>query len=128
MSGGSSSTGMKSNRTQTYETRGHVPYYSLSVLMGIPINPTTTALTSSPNPSTLNQSVTLTATVSPATATGTVTFFHGTTAVGTSALVGGAATLGVSNLSKGAHSLTATYGGDAEDLPSTSPAVNQIVK
>lgn len=88
---------------------------------------TTTALTSSPNPSTYGQNVTLTATVSPTTATGTVTFYHGSTSLGTGTLSNGIATLAVSTMSEGSHSLTAAYGGDALDLPSTSPAIVQVV-
>jgi len=88
---------------------------------------TTTTLVSSPNPSNLNQTVTLSATVSPATATGTVTFYHGTTSMGTATLSNGVATLAVSTLSAGQHSLTASYGGDANDAPSTSPAIIQTV-
>jgi hypothetical protein len=88
---------------------------------------TTITLTSSPNPSNLNQTVTLTAAVSPSTATGTVTFYHGTTSMGTAALSNGIATLGVSTLTAGQHSLTAAYGGDSGDAPSTSPAITQTV-
>jgi hypothetical protein len=88
---------------------------------------TTTTLVSSPNPSNLNQKVTLSATVSPATATGAVTFYHGTTSMGTGTLSNGVATLAVSTLSAGQHSLTASYGGDANDAPSTSPAIIQTV-
>ncbi len=47
---------------------------------------TTTVLTSSINPSQLGQSTTLKATVTPSTATGTVTFKDGTTTLGTHAL------------------------------------------
>ena len=44
--------------------------------------PTSTAVTSPLNPSTFGQSLTLTATVSPSTATGTVNFSDGSTAIG----------------------------------------------
>src|SRR5207302_5303714 len=47
---------------------------------------TSTGLTSSPNPSTFGQSVALTATVSPSSATGTVTFKDGSTSLGTGTL------------------------------------------
>jgi manganese oxidase len=71
-----------------------------------------TMLTSSANPVTQGQSVTLTAAVSPATATGTVTFYDGVTVLGTSTLNSGKATLTVSTLSAGTHSLAATYNGN----------------
>jgi hypothetical protein len=87
-----------------------------------------TALTSSPNPSITGETVKFTATVSPSAATGTVTFYHGSTAMGTATLSGGTATLGVSTLTKGTHSITATYGGNQEYPASTSPAVNQVVE
>jgi hypothetical protein len=91
-------------------------------------NTTSTVLTSSPNPSNVGQNVTLTATVLPSTATGKVTFYHGSTAMGTASLSGGVAIFATSTLSAGAHALTATYGGDAADAPSTSAVVNQVVK
>jgi len=90
--------------------------------------PTATKLTSSPNPSSLGRSVTLTAAVAPLTATGTVTFKHGSTTLGTSVLSHGQATFSTSTLSAGSHSLTAVYGGDADDDPSTSAAVIQVVQ
>jgi uncharacterized protein (TIGR03437 family) len=71
---------------------------------------TTTALASSLNPSTYGQSITLTATVSPAPANGTVTFNDGTITLGSGNLSGGTATLTLSTLSVGAHPLTAVYG------------------
>jgi hypothetical protein len=87
-----------------------------------------TALKSSPNPSTTGQTVTLTATVTPSTATGSVTFYHGSTAMGNVTLTSGTATFTTSTLTKGTHSLTATYGGDTNDAPSTSPVLNQSVQ
>jgi hypothetical protein len=66
--------------------------------------------------------------VTPSTATGTVTFYHGSTSLGTGTLTGGIATLKVSTLTKGTHSLTATYGGDKKDDSSTSSAVYQVVE
>lgn len=94
------------------------------------VNPvsTTTVLTSSPNPSIYRQNVTLTATVSPSTATGTVTFYHGNTSLGTGTLKSGVATLVLATLSLGSHSLTAAYGGDANDAASSSTPVIQVVQ
>jgi len=87
---------------------------------------TTTALTANPNPSVAGQNVTLTATVTPANATGTVSFYDGASLLGTGFLGNGAASLTASFLA-GNHSLTASYGGDANNAPSTSPAVSQSV-
>lgn len=93
---------------------------------------TSTTLTASPNPSTLGQTVTLTAAVSPVapgtgTATGTVTFKDGTTVLGTATLASGSAALTVSTLIAGAHSLTASYGGSTNFAASTSVVVTQTV-
>ncbi len=88
---------------------------------------TTTTLTSSPNPSSYSQSITLTATVTPATATGTAVFKDGSTTLGSMSLSNGAAAFSISTLSAGAHSLTATYSGDANNAASTSAAVTQTV-
>ena len=93
------------------------------------VNPasSSTSLASSPNPSTFAQSVTFTATVTPASATGTVQFFDGVTSLGTSPLVAGTATLNTSALAAGSHSITATYSGDASYSGSTSNLVTQVV-
>ena len=98
------------------------------------VNPgsTSTALTSTPNPSTLGQTVTLNATVSavaPAVGvpTGTVTFRDGATVIGTATLVNGSASISISTLAVGTHPLTAAYGGNATFAASTSAVVNQVV-
>ncbi|WP_426571063.1 Ig-like domain repeat protein [Aquihabitans sp. McL0605] len=94
---------------------------------------TTTALSSSPNPSVPAQavvfSVTVT-TVAPATgaATGTVTFSEGATVLGTGAVSpAGLAQLSTTALGVGSHSVTATYGGDGAHAGSASTAVDQVV-
>jgi hypothetical protein len=85
------------------------------------------SLSTSPNPSSPGQNVTLTATVSPGTATGTVQFLDGSTSMGTAAISSGAATLAVSSLAVGAHSITAVYGGDGNNATSSSATVTQTV-
>ena len=85
---------------------------------------TTTAVTSSANPSVLGQSVTFTATVSPVapgagTATGTVTFLDGGSPIGTGTLSGGIATFTTSALAVGNHTVTTSYGGDGNFNGST---------
>jgi hypothetical protein len=87
----------------------------------------TVALVSSANPVQQGQSVTLTATVTPGTPTGSVTFLDGASALGTNPLAGGSATFMTSALAAGSHSLTASYAGDANFAPSTSTAVNLSV-
>src|SRR5438093_3276042 len=94
---------------------------------------TTTTLTSSPNPSTVGQAVTLTATVrpvAPATGvpTGSVTFSDGATVIGTATLdAAGSASIVISTLAAGSHSLTAAYGGSLDFQISTSAVVTQVV-
>jgi hypothetical protein len=89
--------------------------------------PAGVALTSSANPSIIGQGVTLTAAISPATATGTVQFLDGATALGTATITGGSATLSLSTLSVGAHSLAAVYSGDANNVGNTSSVLTQTV-
>ncbi len=88
---------------------------------------TTTALTSSLNPSTFGQSVTITAAVSPNTATGTVTFTIDGTPQTPVIVSSGQATFSSSSLSVGSHTITAAYSGDTNDLSSTSSALTQTV-
>jgi large repetitive protein len=88
---------------------------------------TAASLAASPNPATTGQSVTLTAAVSPATATGTLQFFDGATSLGAIAVSNGTATLSISTLSAGSHSLTVAYSGDATNSASTSALVTETV-
>ncbi|HZV06696.1 MAG TPA: Ig-like domain repeat protein [Gemmataceae bacterium] len=93
---------------------------------------TSTSISVDHNPSVYGQSVTFTATVSAnspgaGTPTGTVTFEDSTTILGTGNLSGGVATFTTSSLTVGTHSITAIYGGDANDLGSTSNTLNQVV-
>jgi hypothetical protein len=93
---------------------------------------TNTKLQSTSNPATLEQSVTLTATVSPSsgsgTPSGTVTFSDGSTTLGTGNLnSAGQATYSTSSLALGTHSITATYAGDTNFLGSTSTTLSQVV-
>jgi hypothetical protein len=87
----------------------------------------TTTLSVSPAPSTSGQSVTLAATVTPVSATGTVQFFSGSTSLGSATLTSGQAQLATTALPVGTDSLTATYSGDANTAVSTSAAVAQTV-
>src|SRR5256712_2974204 len=94
---------------------------------------TTTSLTSSPNPSTVGQTVTLSATVSPVAPatgvpTGTVAFKDGATTIGTATLgATGSASIAISTLATGSHPLTAVYSGSLDFLTSTSAVVTQTV-
>jgi len=76
-----------------------------------PATPTTTTLAAGPaSPSIAGSPVTLTATVAPSAATGTVTFYDGATALGSPATVsGGTASLTTTGLEVGTHTLTAVF-------------------
>ncbi len=88
---------------------------------------TLTDVTSSLNPSNFGDTVTFTATVTPSTATGTVTFKDDTTVLGTGTVSGGVATFSTSALTGGVHSITAEYGGDPNFVASTSSVLSQTV-
>jgi uncharacterized repeat protein (TIGR03803 family) len=92
--------------------------------------PTTTALSSSLNPSQSGQTVTFTATVASAgpTPTGKVSFKDGTKAIRTATLSGGVAAFTTSKLAVGTHPITANYLGDAASATSTSPVLDQVVQ
>jgi len=96
------------------------------------VDDTSTTLTSSSNPSSPGQSVTLTATVAPIrvggpTPTGTVTFKDGATTLGTGTLVNGVATFSTAALTTGSHTLTSVFDGDFATAPSTSASLTQVV-
>jgi hypothetical protein len=71
--------------------------------------------------------VTLTAAVSPSSATGTVTFYSGTTNVGTSAVNSGSASLTTSFAAGGSATLHAVYSGDYNYLSSTSNSLSMSI-
>jgi subtilisin family serine protease len=88
---------------------------------------TTTALSSSKNPSSFGQSVTFTARVTGFSPTGTVIFFDGGMQIGTGTLAVGSATFTTSSLAVGSHSITSKYGGDPNNVASTSAALTQTI-
>lgn len=86
----------------------------------------TVSLSSSLNPSTFGQAVTLSATV-PVSATGTIAFLDGGTTLGSATLANGVATLTQTTLGTGTHTITAVYGGDANNNGATSSPLSQVV-
>jgi uncharacterized protein (TIGR03437 family) len=88
---------------------------------------TTVTLQSSGSPSFLGPAVSLTATVTPSTATGAVYFYDGVTAFGGGSLSGGKVVLATFALGPGVHSLTARYRGDGVNAPAASPVLSQVV-
>ncbi len=95
--------------------------------------PTSTDLSSSPNPSVFGESVTFTATVtagggSTVTPAGDVEFFDGLTSLGSVTLDGfGVAELSTADLSVGDHDITAVFSDSDEFADSTSDIVVQTV-
>jgi hypothetical protein len=91
--------------------------------------PTTTTLSSTPNPSNYGQAVTLTARVTSAgpAPTGSVTFKNGTASLGVVTLNGGVATFTTAKIPVGANTLTSTYNEDAFNGKSVSAAITQTV-
>ncbi len=102
---------------------------NVGVLMHVGNIPTTTVETSSPNPSTYGQAVTLTATVSSSsgTPTGTVVFYDGSTALGSAILANGTGAISDPSLSAGSHSITAVYQGSVKFNSSASSPLAQVV-
>ncbi len=100
---------------------------SVSVLFNASEFATLTSLSSSPNPTVFGQAVSLTASVVPNAATGTVQFLEGTNSIGTASLAAGTATLTVASLAIGTRSLTAVYNGDGTYVGSRSLVLIQTV-
>jgi hypothetical protein len=95
---------------------------------------TTTALASAPNPSTFGTNVSLTATVTGSSPTGSVNFKDGATSItGCSAVAlsgsgnSRTAACATAALTAGTHSIVAAYSGDAANAASSSSAVSQTV-
>jgi hypothetical protein len=91
---------------------------------------TTMAVTSSANPSYADQSVTFTATISGLIpgAGGTVTFSDGSTPLSTAPVSNGTASFTTTALSSaGSQTITAAYGGDANDGASSGSVAQKVV-
>jgi hypothetical protein len=110
--------------TETADTTGTI---SESGGIGVMPVPTTTTLSSSPNPSVPGKTTTYVATVTPNTATGTVTFsVDGTGKTYVATLSGGQASFSTKSQGVGKHSVTATYSGDMYDLGSSATLTENV--
>ena len=87
----------------------------------------TVTIQATPNPAVLGAPVVITATVTPASATGLVAFYDGVTLLGTKPLTSGAASLSTIALSPGVRKLRAYYGGDASNAAASSAAISQTI-
>ena len=85
------------------------------------------AVSSSTNTSVYGNLVTFTARVSPATASGTVTFKDHATMLSTGTLTNGTTIFATHGLSAGVHSITAEYNGDGDHAVSGSAPLSQTV-
>ncbi len=117
------------NFTATLTYGGDTNYTNAAPTFPVTVSQGTsgTTLGSSANPSPFGQSVTFTATVTGTNPTGTVQFFDSATLIGSGIISAGSATFSTSALSAGPHSITAVYGGDANNNGSTSSALSQTI-
>ena len=89
--------------------------------------PTSVALSTSSTPSYYGPNLLIIGTVSPASATGKMTFYDGAAVLGIRQVVNGRATLTTTLLAPGLHPLKAYYMGDATDSPAVSASLPQRV-
>ena len=104
--------------------------YVLGIVKGtltIVANSTATALAINPTSSQYGDPVTLTATVTPSAATGTINFVDGSIVLGTGTVSGGVATLTTTAIHAGAYTIKADYLGDGNYGDSTSSPVTLTV-
>ena len=115
--------------TATYSGDANFAPSSGTVTQTVNQASTTTSVTSSLNPSTFNQQVTFTATVTGqfgGAPTGMVTFSDGPTILSASPISGGTATFSTGSLTSGLHSIKAVYSGDS-NFTGSSASLSQTV-
>ena len=78
------------------------------------------------NPAPSGAAITLTATV-PVAATGTISFYEGTTLLGTGPVSNGTASIATTSLAPGTHLITAVYSGDASYTMATATGLSEVV-
>ena len=86
------------------------------------------AVVASPNPTQYGAQVTITASISPSSASGKVTFYDGVSVIGTSVVVSGTATLKTMLSSSGPRSLKAYYSGESQFSASISAIFPETVQ
>jgi YD repeat-containing protein len=89
---------------------------------------TTLSATYSPSSPQYGDTVTITATIAPGGASGTVEFIDGDVSLGTYPLVSGVATYSSAGLTAGPHTITANYSGDASYASSTGSVSILVAK
>ena len=106
---------------------GHTASTSSAQALGVATIPSAVTLTTSINPAAAGGQFRFTATVTPSSATGTVTFMDGTTPLYTPSNIGAGVGELITALPTGKHSLTAIYSGDANYVSSTSSVFVETV-
>lgn len=96
------------------------------VVPSVQVN-TALGLTSDTSTLVLGENAVLTASITPAGATGRITFYDATSVIGSAPLNNGVATFSVSTLSVGSHSLSSKYDGDSAFAPSSSSSLTVVV-
>ncbi len=99
----------------------------IKVMAVTPVVSTSTTVVANLSPTTYGQPVTFTATIAPASAAGTVTFYNGASYLDSTAVSSGSANYSTSALSVGSHSIISAYGGNSSYSSSISPAISQTV-
>jgi hypothetical protein len=101
---------------------------STSATVGVTISPAASSTTlQAPSGGNVNGQITLKATVSGDSPTGSVSFSAGSTSLGTATLTSGVATLQTSFAAAGSYSVTAAYQGDHNNAASTSSAATIMI-
>ena len=101
---------------------------STSAATAVTISPAVSATTlQAPSGGNVNGQITLKATVSGDSPTGSVSFSAGSTSLGTATLTSGVATLQTSFAAAGSYSVTATYKGDQNNAASTSSVATIVI-
>ena len=114
--------------TAVYSGDARNPAATSAPLNQVVLSTPAVTLTSSVNPSLINQSTTFTATVAGfGNPTGTIKFYDGTTLLGTANISGSTASLPASFTTSGTHSITAVYSGDTLNQAMTSAPLAQLV-
>jgi hypothetical protein len=118
--------------TASYSGDSNFSAGSATLAERIHTSASTTTVFSSENPSSLGDSVTFTATVSPTLSSNEtpamVTFVAGNTIIGQSSIINGQATISTSALPAGSNTITASFFSDTLYAASTSAPLTQVVQ
>lgn len=112
-------------------TGGYTNYHKIRTTTVTGAYQSSTALTSTPNPSAVGEDVVLKVTITGSgdTPTGNVTFYDGNTSLGLGTLdANGVATLTTSSLAIGSHTIRAVYSGDSHYGASEDTATHDVLQ